>query len=170
MAWTIATCGILSNLRHAHAVSRPKDAGWQNIPSINEPEFSAMLQDRPVCVAIYPSGEPIWLRNLVARGCGVVALASCLDHLNPEAEDKEGLIRVPASGRAIAQAIDSLLIDPVRLGALMARGSAVVKGLPRPIEAARALLREFQNPSAPDLKVHHEAQGERVDDQRFGVA
>ena len=38
----------------------------------------------------------------------------------------------PANGRMIAQAIDSLLIDPVRLGALTFHGSAYVGRLPRP--------------------------------------
>ena len=160
----ILTCGA------PHALHKPKGARWQNVPSINEPEFSAILHDRPICVVIYPSGEPIWLHDLVARGCAVIAVAACLDQTNPEAEYKEGVIRVPANGRMIAQAIDSLLIDQVRFGALTARGCVVVKGMPRPIEAARSLLREFRNACAPDLKVHHEGQVEIVDDLRFEVA
>ena len=60
---------------------------------------------------------------------------------------KKGVIQVPADGRMIAQAIDSLLIDPVRLSALTFHGSAYVGRLPRPRETAHALLREFRAPS-----------------------
>ena len=61
------------------------------------------------------------------------------------------MIQVPADGRMIAQAIDSLLIDPVRLSALTFHGSAYVGRLPRPRETAHALLREFRAACADAL-------------------
>ena len=50
------------------------------------------------------------------HGCAVIAVVACLDQTRTDVEFKEGVIQVPADGRMIAQAIDSLLIDPVRLG------------------------------------------------------
>jgi hypothetical protein len=70
----------------------------------------------------------------------------------------------------IAQAIDSLLIDPVRLGALTFHGSAYVGRLPRPRETAHALFREFRAACAPDLKLHHGGDVEFIDDPLFDVA
>jgi len=70
---------------------------------------------------------------------------------NTHPEFQQGMIQVPADGRMIAQAIDSLLIDPVRLGALTFHGSAFVGRLPRPIATAHAPLREFRAACAPDV-------------------
>ena len=83
---------------------------------------------------------------------------------------KKGVIQVPADGRMIAQAIDSLLIDPVRLSALTFHGSAYVGRLPRPRETAHALLREFRAACAPDVKLHNGGDVELVDDPLFDVA
>ena len=80
------------------------------------------------------------------------------------------MIQVPAHGRMIAQAIDSLLIDPVRLGALTFHGSAFVGRLPRPIATAHAPLREFRAACAPDMKSHLGGNVEFIDDPLFDVA
>ncbi len=153
-----------------HTHTETDSACWQRVPSISEPESLAILQDRPICVVVYPSGRPPWLPDLLAKGCAVIAVVACLDQTSADAEYKEGVIQVPANGRMIAQAIDSLLIDPVRLGALTFHGSAYVGRLPRPRETAHALFREFRTACAPDLKLHHGGDVEFIDDPLFDVA
>ena len=132
------TCGA------PHTHKDTDSAHWQRVPSISAPESLAILQDRPICVVVYASGGPPWLHDLLAKGCAVIAVVACLDQTSADAEYKEGVIQVPANGRMIAQAIDSLLIDPVRLGALTFHGSAYVGRLSRPVETAHALLRAFR--------------------------
>jgi hypothetical protein len=158
------TCGA------PHTHTETDSARWQRVPSISAPESLAILQARPICVVVYPSGRPPWLHDLPAKGCAVIAVVACLDQTNANAEYKEGMIQVPANGRMIAQAIDSLLIDPVRLGALTFHGSAYVGRLPRPRETAHALLREFRAACAPDVKLHHGGDVEFIDDPLFDVA
>ena len=158
------TCGA------PHTHTETDSARWQRVPSISAPESLAILQDRPICVVVYPSGRPPWLHDLLAKGCAVIAVVACLDQTSADAEYKEGVIQVPANGRMIAQAIDSLLIDPVRLGALTFHGSAYVKRLPRPRETAHALLREFRAACAPDVKLRHGGDVEFIDDPLFDVA
>ena len=153
-----------------HAHTETESARWQHVPSIYAPEFEAFLHDRPVCVVIYASGRPPWLNDLLAKGCAVIAVVACLDQTSADAEYKEGVIQVPANGRMIAQAIDSLLIDPVRLGALTFHGSAYVGRLSRPVETAHSLLREFRAACTPDVKLHHGGDVEFIDDPLFDVA
>ena len=158
------TCGA------PHTHKDTDSAHWQHVPSISAPESLAILQDRPICVVVYPSGRPPWLHDLLAKGCAVIAVVACLDQTSADAENKEGVIQVPADGRMIAQAIDSLLIDPVRLGALTFHGTAYVGRLPRPVETAHALLREFRAACAPDVKLHNGGDVELVDGPHFEVA
>ena len=73
----------------------------------------------------------------------MIAVAFGQDRSDPDAEYGEGAIPVPGEARVIAQTIDSLLIDPVRLSTLKALGGAYVRSLPRPIETARTLLRKY---------------------------
>ena len=158
------TCGA------PHTHKDTDSAHWQRVPSISAPESLAILQDRPICVVVYPTGRPPWLHDLLAKGCAVIAVVACLDQTSADAEYKEGVIQVPANGRIIAQAIDSLLIDPVRLGALTFHGSAYVGRLSRPVETAHALLREFRAACAPDVKLHNGGDVELVDGPHFEVA
>jgi len=152
------------------AHTEPDNGRWLRVASISAPESLAILKDRPICVVLYPSGRPPWLHDLLSMGCAVIAVVACLDQTRTDAEFKEGVIQVPADGRMIAQAIDSLLIDPVRLGALTDHGTAYVGSLPRPIESARALLREFRAACTPDVKLHHGDDDEIHDDPLFDVA
>jgi hypothetical protein len=134
------------------------------------PAYEALLKDRPICVVLYPSGRPPWLHDLLAKGCPVIAVVASLDQPPADAEFKEGVIHVPAEGHRIAQSIDSLLIDRIRLGALTIRSAAAVRSMPRPIEAARALLREFRAACRPDVKLHHSRDDQSIDEPLFDVA
>ena len=77
----------------------------------------------------------------------MIAVVASLDRFPADAEFREGVIHVPADGHRIAQAIDSLLIDPVRLGELTIRGAACVRSMPRPIEAAWHCSGSFAPPA-----------------------
>ena len=158
------TCG------HPHTPPEVNNPRWQYVTSMTSPEYQEAMRDRPICVVLYPSGRPQWVHDLLARGCTVIAVAACLDWPTTDAELKEGVIQVAADGRTIAQSIDSLLIDPVRLGALTLRGRALVESLSRPIDTAHALLHEFHAACAPDVKLHHGEHVKGIDDPHFGVA
>ena len=119
--------------------------------------FSTLPGDRSGCTTCCP-----W-------GGAVIAVVACLEPTRTDTEIKEGVIQVPADSRMIAQAIDSLLIDPVRLG-LINLGAAYVGSLPRPIESARALLREFRAACSPDVKLHHDDNVELIDRLACDVA
>ena len=160
----LLTCGA------PPACTEQSNAQLELIPSMAVPEYEAILKDRPICVVLYPSGRPPWLYDLLAKGCPVIAVVASLDRFPADAEFREGVIHVPADGHRIAQAIDSLLIDPVRLGELTIRGTACVRSMPRPIEAAWALLREFRAACGPDVKLHHSRDDKAADDRLFQVA
>jgi hypothetical protein len=164
-----------SELRLAICGAPGSCTGERNTPleliaSMAAPEYEAFLRGRPICVVLYPSGRPPWVNDLLARGCPVIAVVSSSAHRSPGAEFKEGVICVPADGHMIAQAIESLLIDSIRLGQLMFRSAAAVRSMPGPIEAACAILREYRAACGQDVIQHHISEEWLIDGPRSEVA
>jgi glycosyltransferase involved in cell wall biosynthesis len=132
---------------------------YQSLPRLDGEEFDGLLAERPVCVVLYPSGRPPWVNDLMAAGCPVIAVASCLGHHHVVSESVEGVIGAYAEADAITEAIDSLLIDRIRLTALTSRAADRVGDMPDAGEAARALLRAFDAAGEPTVSNHH-AEGQ----------
>ena len=130
----------------SHERTELDGARWQRAPSIAAPESLGILQDRPICLVVYTSGRPPWLHDLIAKGCPVIAVMTSMDRTSVDAEFNKGIIQVPANGRVIAQTIDSLLIDPVRLGGVTIHGAAYIETLARPIETAPLCSASFAPP------------------------
>jgi hypothetical protein len=146
------------------------DARIELITSMAAPSFEALLKARPLCVVLYPSGRPPWLHDLMAKGCPVIAVVASLLKPPADAEFKEGVIHVPAEGHLIAQAIESLVIDRIRLGQLLIRSAAAVRSMPGPVEAARVLLREFRAAVSQDLTLYQSRDHRSIDDFLSDVA
>ena len=140
------------------------------IASMADPAYELLLTDRPICVLLCPSGRPPWLHDLMAKGCPVIAVVASVLQAPVDVEFRAGVIQVAAEAHGITQAIESLLIDPVRLGALTIRNAAAVRSMPRPIEAARALLREFRAAGRTEVKVHFGRNDHSINDPLFDVA
>ncbi len=153
------TCGRPLSVREHPGAHR------EHVDTIDTPESQEILKGKPICVVASAAGEPPWLRDLIANGCAVVSIVACLDPNSFDAESEDGVIRVPAEGRIIAQTVDSLLIDSIRLSALTVRGHAYVSRLPRPIATARALLHEFHTACTPGLKLRRGDHVEPVKDR-----
>jgi hypothetical protein len=118
------------------------------LPRLDGVRFEGYLAEQPVCVALYPTGRPPWVQDLLAAGCPVVAVASCLEQVPDASEQDEGRIQVPARSDAIASTIESLLDNAVRLTALISRIGRF--GLmPDPQDAARTLLRAYREAADP---------------------
>ena len=92
---------------------------------------------------LYPSGRPPWVFDLMAAGCPVIVVVSTGDPPPMAREEEEGHVAAPADSVAIARAIDSLLIDPVRLGLVTYRAADRVRDMPDAGAAAWELLRAF---------------------------
>jgi glycosyltransferase involved in cell wall biosynthesis len=113
----------------------------QVIPWLAGSEFDTLLTRRPICLALFPEGSPPWLRDLMAAGCPVVA-ASSHASLHPLRESLDELIRVQAETTAVGMAVESLLIDRVRLIALSHAATSSTRNLPN-AEAIAGLLLEM---------------------------
>ena len=142
ISWNHHTLRFLAcgNPEHRVGLEIPR---LQHFTAVSDPAVVKALRDQPICVVAYSFGRPPWINELLAKGCAVIAVAAGPERSDSDSEYREGVIRVPGEGRVIAQTIDSLLIDPVRLTALKSLGGAYVRSLPRPIETARALLRKY---------------------------
>jgi glycosyltransferase involved in cell wall biosynthesis len=153
----LLTCGA------PPSCGEPGNSGPGKIASMADPAFEAFLKDRPICVVLCPSGRPPWLHALQAKGCPVIAVVASVIQPPVDVEFKEGVIHVPYESHQIAQAIESLLIDRIRLGALKIRSAAVVTSMPRPIEATQALLREFRAACREEVKLHQSRDDQSID-------
>jgi glycosyltransferase involved in cell wall biosynthesis len=140
------------------------------IPTMADPAFEAFLKDRPICVVLCPSGRPRYLHDLLAKGCPVIAVVASVIQPPVDVEFKEGVIHVPAEDHLIAQAIESLLIDGIRLGELMIRSAAAVRSIPGPIEATRSLLREFRAACRQEVRLHQSSDDQSIDRPLCDVA
>lgn len=123
------------------------------------PEFEELLAERPVCVVLHDSGSPRWQYDLMAAGCPVIAVGPPAGDRLAAAERDAGFLRIDADPRAVAGAIESLLIDPVRLGRLLFLAADRVRDLPGPCEAAEAFLRAFASAAATSGAVTHVLEG-----------
>jgi glycosyltransferase involved in cell wall biosynthesis len=113
------------------------------------PEFEGLIAERPVCVVLHDSGPPRWLYDLIASGCPVIAVGPPARDRHAASERDAGFVSVDAVARTIANTIDSLLIDPARLGRLLFLAADRTRDLPGPRQAAEAMLRAFASAAAP---------------------
>jgi hypothetical protein len=119
------------------------------------PEFEGLLAERPVCVVLHDAGPPRWLYDLMASACPVIAAGPPAGDQHAASERDAGFVSVDADARALANAIDSLLIDPARLGRLLFLAADRARDLPGPRQAARAILRAFASAVAPSQAETH---------------
>jgi hypothetical protein len=112
------------------------------------PEFEGLLAERPVCVVLHDSGSPRWLYDLMAAGCPVIAVGPPAGDRLTASERDAGFVSIDADARTLANTIDSLLIDPVRLGRLLFLAADRVRDLQGPCEAAQAILRASASAAA----------------------
>ena len=123
-------------------------------PSRAKATPESLLLDRPICLVLGPTDcfpRPL---DLIARGAPVITVSRCSNPCDARSEFEQGVIDVPADAPLIAQAMDALLIDPVRCNALALRAADYLRRVPRPVDTARALLRIFENTGREELKLH----------------
>jgi glycosyltransferase involved in cell wall biosynthesis len=147
-----------------------RNGAFGRIASMADPAYELLLKDRPICVVLCPSGRPPWLHDLLAKGCPVIAVVASVLQAPVDVEFRGGVIQIAAEAHEITQTIESLLINPVRLSSLTIRSAAAVRSMPRPIEAARALLREFRAACRPEVKVYFGSDDHSNNDLLFDVA
>jgi glycosyltransferase involved in cell wall biosynthesis len=110
------------------------------LPRLNGDPFEAALADQPLCLALYPSGKPLWVFEMMARGCPVIAVPSEVSVPVAGWELEDGHLTVPAEASALMEAIESLLIDRIRLSSLRIAAIERSRSLPRPADVAQRLL------------------------------
>ena len=118
-----------------------------DLPRISEvegAEFDRLLASQPVCVLLCPAGRPPRAPDIMASGCPTIVVNFPDGLPSRDAELTRGVIEVQPSASEIARAINSLLIDRIRLGSLVLRAADHVRSLPVPAGAARALLEQFR--------------------------
>jgi glycosyltransferase involved in cell wall biosynthesis len=130
------------------------------IPRLSGARFEEWLAERPICLAVYPRIRPAWVYDMMAAGCPVVAASLVWNRRFPDTEATEGLISVPANPDAIEEAIDSLLIDRIRLSALAHRAAAHLAQVVEVREAARTLLDQLKLVDSPAAGHRDDAQSE----------
>jgi glycosyltransferase involved in cell wall biosynthesis len=145
---SIALCGAAA--QRGQATGLP----YRGLPRLDGDEFAVLIAERPVCVVLYPSGMPLWVYDLLACGCPVVTVAACVDNLSEEPELLEGFVSAPADTGMLAGAIESLLVDRIRMSVLTLRGAERVRAMPDATEAARMLLRACVTAGSPALNAH----------------
>ncbi len=119
---------------------------YERLPGLFGEEFERALSERPVCLVLHALARPAWVCDLMAAGCPVVSAPWFVGGQARETESTLGLVTVPLDGSTMAAAVDSLLVDRVRLSTLTHRAAAHVRGLADPREAARTLLRILESP------------------------
>jgi hypothetical protein len=133
------------------AATRGASAGlpYRALPRLDGDDFAGLLAERPVCVALFPTGRPAWVHDLQAAGCPVIAVAACMEQRDAGPEIDEGLVAASADSGTLARTIDSLLVDRIRMSMLTFRASERVRDMTDAREAARTLLRAFDTAAAP---------------------
>lgn len=121
--------------------------------------FERVLADRPICLALYGLVRPAWVYDLMAAGCPVISSPCFVEPRHPDTESSEGLITVPLDAEAIANTIDSLLVDCVRSSALAHRAAAHISTMVDAREAARILLSILESPDSPAVGQHDRNRG-----------
>ncbi len=130
------------------------------LPGLCGEAFERLLSERPIGLALYPWVRPAWVHDLMAAGCPVIAGSLGAHCRLPDAEAAEGLISVPAIADAIEEAIDSLLVDRIRLSALALRAAERLRHMVEVREAARTLLDHLKVADAPAAGRPDDAQSE----------
>jgi glycosyltransferase involved in cell wall biosynthesis len=125
------------------------------IPQIDGEAFNLLLAQRPICVLLCPSGRPPRVLDMAASGCPVIVVRMRGEPVRRDVELTQGVIEVQAKGLDIARAIDSLLVDRVRLSSLTVHAAEHVRRLPPPVAAARALIEDFRSTCGADLNPRH---------------
>ena len=115
------------------------------IPHVEGEAFHLLLAQRPICVLLCPSGRPPRMLDMVASGCPVVVVRMPGEQFRRQDELSRVLIEVQAQGSDIARAIESLLVDRVRLASLMVHAAEYVRNLPAPGAAARGMIDDFRS-------------------------
>jgi hypothetical protein len=110
------------------------------LPTISSAGFEGLLSERPICLALYPWVRPAWIYELMAAICPVIASSAACNRPLPHTETTEGFISVSTNSVAIEEAIDSLLVDRIRLSALTHRAETHLRHTVNVREAARTLL------------------------------
>ena len=118
--------------------------GLPVIPQIGEQAYDLLLARRPICVLLCPSGRPPRVTGMTASGCPVIVVKTRGEPIRKDVEMSQGVIEVQAESWDIARAIDSLLIDRVRLGSLTMHAGEYLRGLPDPAEVAQTLIEQFR--------------------------
>ena len=73
---------------------------------------------------------PLWVYDLVAAGCPVVTVAACMEHLGAAPELSEGFVTVAADAGLLAGAIESLLVDRIRMAYSLTAAPSVSASCP----------------------------------------
>jgi hypothetical protein len=121
-----------------------REMGLTRITQVKEEEFDLLLASQPVCVLLCPAGRPPRAHDITASGCPTIVVNLPGGLPSREAELTRGVIEVQPIGSEIARAINSLLIDRIRLGSLVLRAAEHVRDLASPASAARALVEQFR--------------------------
>jgi glycosyltransferase involved in cell wall biosynthesis len=128
------------------AASRWKAMGTEvsRIDQLDEENLLASLAHRPVCVLLCPVGSFPRLLDFLAAGCPTIVVNIPGERNRADAELTRGAIEVRADALEIARAIDSLLVDRVRLGSLSFQAAEYQNNLSRPADLAYALIEHFR--------------------------
>jgi glycosyltransferase involved in cell wall biosynthesis len=116
-------------------------------------DLGSILARRPVCVVLCPAGRPPRVHELAAHGCPMIVVNAPDQCTSRDAELVHGMVEVPPNVLAITRAIDSVLVDRVRSGALLLHAAEHVASLPGAAEAARALLARYRTNYAAEHTV-----------------
>jgi glycosyltransferase involved in cell wall biosynthesis len=131
----------------------------ERLPWLFGEGFEGLLSERPICLALSAWVRPAWVHDLMAAGCPVIAGSLGARRRFPDTEATEGLISVPDDADAIEEAIDSLLVDRIRLSTLLLRSAARLRYLVEAREAARRLLDHLKVPGSPAAGYPDDPQG-----------
>jgi glycosyltransferase involved in cell wall biosynthesis len=110
------------------------------LPRLHGDSFEATLAEGPLCLALSASGKPLWVYDMMAAGCPVITASADTWLGSAGMESEDGHLSVPAEAGALAAAIESLLIDRIRLTSLRLRAVERAGSMPSPAAVARTFL------------------------------
>jgi hypothetical protein len=142
----IVLCGDLTD-------SETSGLEYKRLSALSGEGFERIVAERPICLVFALGVRPIWVYDLMAAGCPVIYSPWYGDRRHLDTETTEGIVTVPIDAVAIAHAVDSLLVDPVRLSALIQRSASLVRDMGNLRDTATFLLKilESARPAA-----HHD--------------
>jgi hypothetical protein len=120
-------------------------AGFPDLRIVHQVSAAfAGMGRQTLCVLLCPAGRSPRVHELAASGCPTIVVTMPGRRPCRDAERTRGVIEVSMDALEIARAIESLLVDRVRLGSLTRRALECVRNLPGPDHAARALIEQFR--------------------------